>query len=73
MAVEAVPLVVALLAGLLLLGAGYLLRFQHAVAIVPLFNPESFADPRKTAETMGLIAFLLGAAVVVAGVLLFAL
>lgn len=73
MAVEAVPLAAALLVGLLLLGAGYLLRFQHAVAIVPLFNPESFADPRRTAETMGAIAFLLGVLVAAVGIALFAL
>ncbi len=66
-----IHLAVGLVIGALLFGAGYLLRFQHAVAIVPLFNPASFDDPRKTAETMGLIAFVLGGIAVAVGVYLF--
>jgi len=66
-----IHLAVGLVVGALLFGAGYLLRFQHAVAIVPFFNPASFDDPRKTAETIGLVAFLLGVVAVGAGVYLY--
>jgi hypothetical protein len=66
-----VHLVAGLVVGAVLLGAGYLLRFQHAVAVVPFFNPASFDDPRRTAERLGLVAFVLGALAIAAGVYLF--
>jgi len=59
---------VGLLVGAVLFGVGYLLRFQHAVAVVPLFNPASFDDPRAAAETLGAVAFALGALAVAIGV-----